>query len=112
MDAIDELTKSLRKFVEERQWDAFHDPKNLAMAVVSEAGELAAELRWVPQSDADSWCREPDNRQRVADEIGDVALCLLMLADRIDLDLAQAMRDKLEKNRLKYPVETAKGRFE
>ncbi len=109
---MDELLDEIRRFVAERDWDRFHDPKNLAMAVASEAGELLAELRWVPSESADAWCEEPDNRARVADEIADVAITLTMLADRIGLDLAQAMREKLAKNEAKYPAERWRGRHE
>ena len=111
-DRLDALYEDIRAFVREREWEAFHDPKNLAMAVVSEAGELAAELRWVPSEEADEHCREPANRQRVADEVADVTISLLMLADRLDLDLPAAVHDKLKRIREKYPVELSKGKSE
>ena len=101
---------NIRAFVQEREWEPFHDPKNLAMAVVSEAGELAAELRWVPGHDADAHCKDPAHREAIADEVADVAITLFMLADRIGLDLRAAMTRKLEKNRAKYPVEAWRGR--
>jgi len=110
MDRLDELLEDIRAFVAEREWEPFHDPKNLAMAVVSEAGELAAELRWVEGAKSDAHCRDPAHRQAVADEIADVAITLLMLADRIDLDLPEACRSKLQKNREKYPVDEWRGR--
>jgi NTP pyrophosphatase (non-canonical NTP hydrolase) len=112
MDRLAVMLAEIRAFVQEREWEPFHDPKNLAMAVVSEAGELAAELRWVRNEDSDSFCREPESRARVADEIADVAITLLMMADRVDLDLVQCVQQKLEKNRAKYPVESARGRPE
>jgi dCTP diphosphatase len=104
------LLELLRTFVRERDWEQFHDPKNLAMAVASEAGELAAELRWVKNDASDAWCREPENRQRLADEVADVLITTLMLADRAGLDPAQVIRDKMEKNGIKYPVARARGR--
>ena len=100
----------LRAFVAERDWSQFHDPKNLAMLLASEAGELLAEYRWVPNHGADDFSREPEARQRVANEIGDVGIALLLLCDRTGIDLQTAMRDKLAQNRRRYPVELSKGR--
>lgn len=112
MDRLAVMLAEIRTFVQEREWEPFHDPKNLAMAVASEAGELLAELRWVKSEDADAFCSEPVNRARVADEIADVAITLSMLAERIGLDLVQCMQQKLVKNGVKYPVERARGRPE
>src|SRR5688500_13083136 len=104
------LIAQLRQFVAERDWAQFHDPKNLAMLVGSEAGELVAEYRWVRSEDADSHSQDPAARARITAEIGDVGLALLLLCDRIGLDPLEAMRDKLATNRRKYPVETARGK--
>jgi NTP pyrophosphatase (non-canonical NTP hydrolase) len=104
------LVDQLRQFVAERDWAQFHDPKNLAMLVGSEAGELVAEYRWVRSEQADAHSREPAARARIAAEIGDVGIALLLLCDRIGVDPLEAMRDKLARNRQKYPVETARGR--
>ena len=100
----------LRAFVSEREWRQFHDPKNLAMLLASEAGELLAEYRWVPSDAADELSRELEARERITNEIGDVGIALLLLCDRTGIDLHAAMRTKLEKNRQKYPVEQSKGR--
>jgi NTP pyrophosphatase (non-canonical NTP hydrolase) len=110
MSELDAVLEEIRAFVREREWEPFHDPKNLAMAVASEAGELAAELRWVRSEEADAWAKDPAQRARLADEIADVAITTLMLADRVGLDLPTIMRAKLAKNRAKYPVEQARGR--
>ncbi len=105
-DRLEAMLEDIRAFVDERAWEPYHDPKNLAMAVASEAGELAAELRWIDGREADAHCRTEPNRARVADEIADVAISLLMLADRIDLDLPAAVHDKLRRLRIKYPPGT------
>lgn len=110
MAELDELREALRRFVEERDWSQYHDPKNLAMLLASEAGELVAEYRWVRNDAADAYSREPAARARIADEVGDVGLGLLLLCDRIGLDLVTVLRDKLAKNAQKYPVEVARGR--
>ncbi len=104
------LLDELREFVAERDWSQFHDPKNLAMLLASEAGELLAEYRWVRNDQADAFSREPEARQRIANEIGDVGIALLLLCDRTGIDLQAAMRDKLALNRGRYPVEHSKGR--
>jgi dCTP diphosphatase len=112
MNELDSIRALLRDFVRERDWERFHDPKNLAMAVASEAGELVAELRWVPSEEADAHARRADVRERIADEAADVAITLLMFCDRAEIDLPSAIRAKMEKNRAKYPVERARGRHE
>jgi dCTP diphosphatase len=104
------IVEELREFVAERDWGQFHDPKNLAMLLASEAGELLAEYRWIPNDRADALSREPEARQRIANEIGDVGIALLLLCDRTGIDLQAAMRDKVARNRQRYPVELARGR--
>jgi NTP pyrophosphatase (non-canonical NTP hydrolase) len=110
MDELKTVIEDIRAFVAERDWERFHDPKNLAMAVVSEAGELAAELRWVRSDEADAFARREDVRPRLEAEAADVAITLLMFCDRAGIDLGRAMVAKLQKNREKYPVEAHRGR--
>src|SRR2546421_5545598 len=110
--ALAALMADLRRFVEERDWAQFHDPKNLAMLLASEAGELVAELRWVPGDRADAHARDPAARARLAAEIGDVGIALLLLCDRIGLDPVEAMQSKLAANRLRYPADASRGRAE
>jgi NTP pyrophosphatase (non-canonical NTP hydrolase) len=112
MPTLEELTVALRQFVEEREWRQFHDPKNLAMLVASEAGELVAEYRWVRGDEADARSREPAARARIAAEVADVGIALLLLCDRIGLDLPAAIADKLAGNAARYPVATSRGRAE
>jgi len=110
--SLEELTAALRQFVAERDWQQFHDPKNLAMLVASEAGELVAEYRWVKGEAADAHSREPESRARIAAEIADVGIALVLLCDRIGLDLPQAMAEKLARNAERYPVARSRGRAE
>src|SRR3954447_21363829 len=105
-----ELLDELRAFVAERDWAQFHDPKTLAMLLAAETGELVAEYRWVRNEAADAHSAEPAARARIAAEIGDVGIALVLLCDRIGLDPIAAMRAKLELNRKKYPVEASRGR--
>jgi NTP pyrophosphatase (non-canonical NTP hydrolase) len=110
MPTLPELTAALRAFVAERDWAQFHDPKNLAMLLASEAGELVAEYRWVKGDEADACSRAPEPRARIAAEIADVGIAVLLLCDRIGLDLGEAIADKLAKNALRYPPEASRGR--
>jgi NTP pyrophosphatase (non-canonical NTP hydrolase) len=110
MRDLESLLTALRQFVAERDWAQFHDPKNLAMLVASEAGELVAEYRWVRGDEADAHSRAPEPRARVADEVADVGIALLLLCDRIGLDLTEAIADKVAKNAARYPADKSRGR--
>jgi dCTP diphosphatase len=112
MPSLDELKVALRAFVAERDWAQFHDPKNLAMLVASEAGELLAEYRWVRGAESDEHSRQPASRARIAAEVADVGIALLLLCDRIGLDLTAAIDEKIRVNAARYPVESARGRAE
>src|SRR6185503_4542993 len=112
MPTVESLVAELRAFVAERDWQQFHDPKNLAMLLASEAGELLAEYRWVASTAADAHSAAPEARARITDEIGDVGIALLLLCDRIGVDLGTAMTDKLALNRRRYPPDQARGKAE
>lgn len=104
MPDLTDAMRRIRCFVAARRWQPFHDPKNLAMAVASEAGELCAELRWIASDDADAVVRDPRMHARLTDEAADVAITLLMFCDRAGIDLAAAIPEKLAKNARRYPV--------
>jgi len=106
---LDDIREELRAFVAERDWEQFHDPKNLALAIASEAGELAALLRWIDNAKADTFAADAENRAAIAGEIADVAIFLLLLADRVGLDLPQAIREKIAVNRQNHPVGETRG---
>ena len=104
---LSELTVMVRRFAEERDWGQYHSPRNLAMALTVEAGELLELFLWCrddgPQPAHEA--REP----KVADEAADVFMCLLNLCDRAGIDLAAALEAKLARAREKYPVERVRG---
>ena len=106
------VVRNLRRFVAEREWEPFHDPKCLSMAVASEAGELLAEYRWVSTEEADRYSMEPEHRERIQAEIADVGITLLLLCDRIGVDLINAIQAKIIVNGKNYPAEKARGRRE
>ena len=109
---LTELIEALKEFVAERDWDQFHDPKSLAMLVASEAGELLAEYRWIRTEDADTYTDDEEARARVESEIADIGISLLLLCNRLGIDLPDAIRKKLEVNRDNYPVDLARGSAE
>lgn len=105
--SLDDLTLALRAFAEERDWDQFHSPKNLAMALAGEVGELLEHFQWKTQ--ADSAALSADDRAEVEDEMADVLLYLVRLADKLDVDLLAAAERKLAKNAAKYPADVVRG---
>jgi NTP pyrophosphatase (non-canonical NTP hydrolase) len=107
-DPLIALRDALRVFAAERDWEQFHAPKNLAAALSVEAAELLEPFQWL--SEAQSQALPPETLAAVRLEMADVLLYLVRLADRLDVDLAQAARDKLVLNAVKYPVGKARGR--
>jgi dCTP diphosphatase len=106
-DLLRDLRDALRQFAAERDWDQFHSPKNLAIALSVEVAELLENFQWLP--DTESAAIAPDKRVRVREELADVLLYLIRLADKLDIDLAVAAAEKLEINATKYPVHKARG---
>jgi len=107
-DTLEHLRERLAAFAAERDWDQFHNPKNLAMALAGEAGELLEHFQWLTFDEAANL--PPATRDEVALECADVLLFLLRLADKLDIDLAAAAEKKLKLNALKYPVEKSRGK--
>ncbi len=109
-DRLWSLIGAVREFVLEREWQQFHNVKNLAMALAGEVGELLAELQWVEPADLQETLKPGSpGRLRFEDELGDVFIYLLQLADVAGVDLVAAAKMKLELNRERYPVELARG---
>ena len=100
MDKYEQLIEKIRRFNEERDWDQFHSPENLAKSVVIEAGELLECFQW----------NEEYDKQALGEEMADVFTYLIDLADKTGIDLLDATDKKMDKNALKYPVGKAKGR--
>ncbi|MDP6935483.1 MAG: nucleotide pyrophosphohydrolase [Myxococcota bacterium] len=107
---LTQLRAVLREFNHERDWAQYHSPRNLAMALSVEAGELLELYLW----SADEGPQPPvaSRTERVAEEIADVAICLLNLCEQAGVDLSQAVRAKVEANARRYPVDQARGRLE
>lgn len=106
-DPLIELRDRLRVFAREREWNRYHTPKNLAMALIVEAAELAEHFQWLTPEQ--SLKPAPDRHGRIREEVADVLIYLVELADALNIDLAAAARDKIAQNAAKYPVEKARG---
>lgn len=101
------LAKKLEEFAAEREWDQFHSPKNLAMALSVEAAELLEHFQWMTEAQSNSL--PPAKLEQVQEELADVLIYLIRLADKLGVDVLNAAFMKIEKNRDKYPVDKVKG---
>ena len=106
-DRLTELQRRVAAFAAARDWDQFHSPKNLAMALSVEAAELVEEFQWLTEQQ--SRALDADRRERVRLEMADVLIYLLRIADKLDIDLARAAADKLVLNEQKYPADRVRG---
>ncbi len=105
------LKEAVRRFAEERDWGQFHSPKNLAMGLAVEAAELMEHFLWIEGPASRAVADDPARRADVADEMADVACYLLNMSNVLGIDLSAAIRAKIAKNALKYPVEKCRGRY-
>ena len=95
---IQELTREIREFADARDWQKFHTPKNLAMAIAGEAGELAAEFQWLTPEESMENSLSRDQRKAIELEIADVQIYLLRLADVLNVDIPEVVREKIQIN--------------
>jgi len=107
MHTFPEISRAVAQFAADRDWDQFHSPKNLAMALSVEAGELLEHFQWLTEQES----AELDDRrlELVAEEIADVQIYLIRLADRLGVDVLDAAASKIEKNNAKYPADRVRG---
>jgi NTP pyrophosphatase (non-canonical NTP hydrolase) len=103
------LQQAIERFAREREWEPFHSPKNLAMALTGEVGELVELFQWLTEEASRTVARDPATARRVRDELADVLIYLVRLAAVLEVDLEEAVRSKLATNAAKYPVEHARG---
>jgi NTP pyrophosphatase (non-canonical NTP hydrolase) len=103
------LTDLIRDFSVERDWVQFHDPKSLVLALVGEVGELAELVQWLPADAAAEHFADPDRHRRAGEEIADVLVYLLRLADVLGVDVLQATLDKQAEARRRFPVDSVRG---
>jgi dCTP diphosphatase len=106
-DSISALTSTIQSFVDERDWRQFHNPKDLAVAIAAEAGELMQHFVW--QQDAQLEERIEKHRADIASEVADVAILLFEFADNLGMNLGEIMEAKIAYNQVRYPVEKSRG---
>ncbi len=109
---VADLKTRVLAFVRERDWEQFHNPKNLSMALAAETGELMEHFLWATPEQSAAIAHNPVKRQKIADELADVVIYALEFANVTGLDLSAAIDAKMAANAKKYPVEKARGRSE
>lgn len=106
---INKLLELQRTFVKERDWDVFHTPKNLSMALAGEAGELVEIFQWLTPEESFEVMKSPSKAIQIYHELADILYYTLRIADRLNIDLEKAMIEKMKQNAKRYPVKLSKG---
>jgi NTP pyrophosphatase (non-canonical NTP hydrolase) len=107
MSEFDELKEKIRKFAADRDWNQYHTPKNLSMALITECGELVEHFQWL--TDAESSNIPPEGLEEISHEIADVFVYLLRLSDKLGIDMVKAVNCKMLLNEAKYPADEVRG---
>lgn len=108
-DRLENLTAALRRFARERDWDQFHTPKNLVMALVGEVGELVEHFQWLTPDESVAVMEDGTAARLIGEELADVFIYLVRLADILDVDLLDAAETKVEANARRYPADRVRG---
>lgn len=108
---VAELRENIRRFVAERDWEQFHSPKNLAMALAVEAAELMEHFQWIDVAESRKLADDPVKLAAIGEELADVLSYTLALANSLNIDVASTHREKMQKNAAKYPADKYRGRF-
>lgn len=107
MSDLDQLKLRIRQFADERDWQQYHSPKNLAMALIVEAAELVEHFQWLTEEQSQTLA--PEKLAQVSDELADIQIYLIRIADQLKVDLLEAVDKKIEKNAVKYPADKVRG---
>lgn len=105
------LRQDMARFVRERDWEQFHDPKNLSIAIATEAAELMEHFRWIKNDPSRDLVRDPQAKAAIAEELADVLAFAFSFANAADIDITTALRAKMAKNAAKYPADQYQGRY-
>ena len=108
---IEKIQARLAEFAKERDWEQFHSPKNLSMALAGEVGELLEIFQWLTEEQSRKSSLSEDQLAAATEELADVLIYALRLADRLDINLDEAIAKKIDKNALRYTVEASRGNF-
>jgi len=109
--SVADLKQLVDRFVDQRDWQQFHSPKNLSMSLAIEAAELMEHFQWIGAEASRRVTDDPSKRTAVAEELADVACYILALSNVLGIDLSDALRDKMLKNEAKYPADEYRGRY-
>lgn len=107
-----QLRARVQKFVDDRDWQKYHKPKNLAMSIAIEASELMELFQWVEESETDTITGKREKLSRMEEELADIMVYCLSLANVVNIDISRAIMNKIDKNERKYPPEQFKGTYE
>ncbi len=107
---VEELIDNIRGFLKERDWEKYHNPKDLAESICIEAAELLQIFQWVRPEESEQFKNDPSKVQRIKEELADVAIYCLSIANTLNIDLTRAILDKIEQNKKKYPPDRYKGK--
>lgn len=108
---VSQLRELIRRFVDERDWRQFHDPKNLSMSIAIEAAELMEHFQWLRSDQLEAMKDDPEAMRQVREELADILAFAISFANTMGIDITQAVTGKIEKNARKYPAEQYRGRF-
>lgn len=106
---IYELKEKIKQFCQERDWDQYHNPKDLAIGIITESAELLEHFRFKNEAEVEAMLKNPEKKTEVSEELADIFYFVLRLAQKYDINLVDALDKKLEKNARNYPIEKARG---
>ncbi len=106
---LQKLRDEIKNFNVERDWDKFHNVKDLIIALTSEVGELAECYRWLTEEEISTIHSTPEKKKKVEEEIADILIYLLIISYKADINVLEAVEQKLEKNKLRYPIDKSKS---
>ena len=108
MDKVDKIIKKIIDFRRARDWEQFHNPKDISLSLVLEAGEVMEHFQWKNKEEVEEYIKT--NKEEIGDELADVLYWIILMGHDLDIDIFDALDKKIKKNEEKYPVEKAKGK--
>ena len=108
---LEELKAKVREFVEARDWTKYHNPKDIAISIGIEASELVEIFQWVKESEIDSVLSNPEKLDNLREELADIFVYCLSMANSLNIDISDAIVEKIQKNMKKYPIDKVKGNY-
>jgi len=107
---LEDIKEKIKNFVRERDWEKYHSPKNLSMAIAIEAAELMEHFQWISEKESEKLLNNPEKRQEIEEELADIAIYILDFCNLFDIDFEKIVEKKLKKSAEKYPVNLVKGK--